>query len=63
MALPNHGAILFLDLCDQALDELLRRLQSLGDCRTLWNGWRLRIEHDDSAQLSFRRHEIEEQSV
>ena len=52
-----------MELCDQAVDELVRREQVLGDCRTLWNGWRLRIEHDDPAKLSFQRHEIEQQSV
>ena len=55
--------MLFSQLRNQALDGFVRCFQSLGDCRALWNEWRLRIEHDDPADLSFKRQQIEEQSV
>jgi hypothetical protein len=45
----HHAAILFLELCDPALDKLVRRQQVLGDRLVFWNKGRLRVQYDDPA--------------
>ena len=52
-----------MELCNQALDDFVRRNQALGNCLILWRERRLCVEHDHPAQLSFERHKIEEQAV
>ena len=48
---------------DQTFYKFVRRNQFLGDLLVLRDEWRLRIEHEHSAELSFECHKIEEQSV